>query len=78
MPSTDDAFEELVDWSALVDALCRLSPEHRAVLVELYYGGASVAEAATRIGITEDGRSRSFYAVRAARGILVSVDELVS
>nr|WP_230415041.1 sigma-70 family RNA polymerase sigma factor [Micromonospora tarapacensis] len=76
MPSPDNAFEEIVDRFALADALRQLTPEHRAVLVELYYGGASVAEAATRIGIPEGTvRSRSFYALRAARGVLGSVDE---
>ncbi|WP_433533069.1 sigma-70 family RNA polymerase sigma factor [Micromonospora sp. CA-263727] len=79
MPSPENVFEEIVDRFTLADTLCRLTPEHRAVLVELYYGGASVAEAASRIGIPEGTvRSRSFYALRAARGILDSVDELVS
>ncbi|WP_240742169.1 sigma-70 family RNA polymerase sigma factor [Micromonospora zingiberis] len=79
MPSPDNAFEEIVDRYALTDALSQLTAEHRAVLVELYYGGASVAEAASRIGIPEGTvRSRSFYALRAARGFLDKVDELVS
>ncbi|MEV6810999.1 sigma-70 family RNA polymerase sigma factor [Micromonospora sp. NPDC051296] len=78
MPSPDNAFDGVVDRYALADALCRLTSEHRAVLVELYYGGASVAEAANRIGIPEGTvRSRSFYALRAARGFLDNADELV-
>ncbi|WP_341720762.1 sigma-70 family RNA polymerase sigma factor [Micromonospora sp. FIMYZ51] len=73
MPSPENALDEVVDRSVLSDALCRLTPEHRAVLIELYYGGVSVAEAASRIGIPEGTvRSRSFYALRAARGILES------
>jgi RNA polymerase sigma-70 factor (ECF subfamily) len=67
----DDPFEGLSYKYLLHDTLRRLTPEHRTVLVELYYGGASVAETATRIGIPEGTvRSRSFYALRAARGIL--------
>jgi len=69
--SPNDAFEEVVDRSAVQDALRGLSQEHRTVLVELYYGGASVAEVAARIGIPEGTvRSRCFYALRAARGVL--------
>ncbi|MBQ1027854.1 sigma-70 family RNA polymerase sigma factor [Micromonospora sp. C95] len=79
MASSDNAFEGIVDRITLADALRRITPEHRAVLVELYYGGASVAEVATRIGIPEGTvRSRSFYALRAARGALDRSDELVS
>ncbi|WP_307870970.1 sigma-70 family RNA polymerase sigma factor [Micromonospora sp. C51] len=79
LPSAENAFDEIVDRFALADALRQLTPEHRAVLVELYYGGASVAETANRIGIPEGTvRSRSFYALRAARGVLDRVDELVS
>ncbi|BCB86510.1 sigma-70 family RNA polymerase sigma factor [Phytohabitans suffuscus] len=69
--STDQPVDGLVDRFALRDALHRLTPEHRAVLVELYYGGASVAEVAARTGIPEGTvRSRAFYALRAARGFL--------
>ncbi|MFY1672092.1 sigma-70 family RNA polymerase sigma factor [Plantactinospora sp. WMMB334] len=67
----DDAVDWLPDRIVLHDALRKLTPEHRTVLVELYYDDASVAQAATRIGIPEGTvRSRSFYALRAARGIL--------
>ncbi|MFI7023106.1 sigma-70 family RNA polymerase sigma factor [Micromonospora sp. NPDC049900] len=69
--SPDDEFDGLLDRFALADVLRKLTPEHRAVLVELYYGDVSVAEAAARIGIPEGTvRSRSFYALRAARGII--------
>ncbi|MDQ7905722.1 sigma-70 family RNA polymerase sigma factor [Phytohabitans sp. ZYX-F-186] len=69
----DDAVDGLLDRFAVVDALRGLTAEQRAVLVELYFGGASVAEVAARIGIPEGTvRSRSFYALRAARGHLES------
>ncbi|BCB74988.1 sigma-70 family RNA polymerase sigma factor [Phytohabitans flavus] len=67
----DQPVDGLVDRFALRDALHRLTPEHRAVLVELYYAGRSVAEVAARAGIPEGTvRSRAFYALRAARGFL--------
>jgi RNA polymerase sigma-70 factor (ECF subfamily) len=73
--STDDAFDGLMDSFTVRDALRRLTPEHRRVLVELYYSDASVAEVASRIGIPPGTvRSRSFYALRAARGLLSEVD----
>ncbi|WP_434740460.1 sigma-70 family RNA polymerase sigma factor [Micromonospora sp. SH-82] len=77
-PAPDGAYDDLLNRFTLADALRKLSPEHRTVLVELYYGDASAAEAAARIGIPEGTvRSRSFYALRAARGILSGVDEMV-
>jgi RNA polymerase sigma-70 factor, ECF subfamily len=73
LQSPEDAFEGLSDRFVLHDVLRDLTPEHRTVLVELYYGGASVAEVATRIGVPEGTvRSRSFYALRAARGLLAA------
>jgi RNA polymerase sigma-70 factor, ECF subfamily len=57
----------LVSW-VVADALTRLSPEHRAVLVECYYKGQSVAEASRRLGVPEGTvKSRTHYALRALR-----------
>ena len=45
-----------------------LSADHRAVLLECYYRGHSVAEAAHRLGIPEGTvKSRTHYALRALR-----------
>jgi RNA polymerase sigma-70 factor (ECF subfamily) len=45
-----------------------LSPQHRAVLVETYYRGRSVAEAAKALGIPAGTvKSRSYYALRALK-----------
>jgi RNA polymerase sigma-70 factor, ECF subfamily len=45
-----------------------LRPEHRGVLLETYYRGRSVAEAATVLGVPAGAvKSRTFYALRALR-----------
>ena len=48
-PGADDHERVLESW-VVADALRQLSPEHRDVLVECYYRGRSVAEAAGRSG----------------------------
>jgi RNA polymerase sigma-70 factor (ECF subfamily) len=53
------------------EAVATLSPEHRAVLHEVYFRGASVAEAARALGIPAGTvKSRAYYALRALRGVL--------
>jgi RNA polymerase sigma-70 factor, ECF subfamily len=57
----------LLSW-VVAEALTRLSPEHRAVLLECYYRGQPVAEAARRLGVPEGTvKSRTHYALRALR-----------
>ncbi len=63
----DGSDQALLSW-VVADALTRLSPEHRAVLLECYYRGRPVAEAAARLGIPEGTvKSRTHYALRALR-----------
>ncbi|WP_394428674.1 sigma-70 family RNA polymerase sigma factor [Streptomyces sp. SGAir0957] len=53
------------------EAVATLSPEHRAVLLEVYFKGASVAEAAGALGIPPGTvKSRAYYALRALRRVL--------
>ncbi|MER5946395.1 sigma-70 family RNA polymerase sigma factor [Streptomyces sp. NPDC001904] len=53
------------------DAVATLSPDHRAVLMEVYFRGASVAEAARVLGIPAGTvKSRAYYALRALRRVL--------
>ena len=63
-----DELEGTLDRIVVVDALGSLSPEHRAVIVETYYRGRSVAEAARVLGIPPGTvKSRCYYALRALK-----------
>src|ERR1700722_18099835 len=57
----------LESW-AVADAIRSLRIEHRSVLLETYYHGRSVAEAASVLGIPAGTvKSRTFYALRALK-----------
>ena len=63
-----DQTDALLQSWVVADAITQLSSEHRAVLLECYYRGRSVAEAARRLGIPEGTvKSRTHYALRALR-----------
>jgi RNA polymerase sigma-70 factor (ECF subfamily) len=63
----DDADRVLETW-IVADALRTLSAEHREVIVETYYLGKSVAEAAAALRIPAGTvKSRTYYALRALR-----------
>lgn len=65
--SVDRTDQLLLSW-VVAEALTKLSPGHRAVLVECYYRGLPVAEAARRLDIPEGTvKSRTHYALRALR-----------
>ncbi|HET7761962.1 MAG TPA: sigma-70 family RNA polymerase sigma factor [Phycicoccus sp.] len=66
-PPDDSTDRLLMSW-VVTDALRTLSAEHRAVLLECYFRGASVAEASQRLDIPEGTvKSRTHYALRALR-----------
>lgn len=66
----DEADRAVEAWT-IAEALERLSPSHREVLVECFYRGRSVAEAAHALGIPPGTvKSRTYYAVRALRLVL--------
>jgi RNA polymerase sigma-70 factor (ECF subfamily) len=67
VPAVDEIEHALDSW-LIADAMSALSPEHRTVLVETYYRGRSVAEAASTLGIPPGTvKSRTFYALRALK-----------
>jgi RNA polymerase sigma-70 factor (ECF subfamily) len=52
----------------VADALTRLSADHRAVLLECYFRGRPVSEAALRLQVPEGTvKSRTHYALRALK-----------
>ena len=68
VPADADRTDQLLLSWVVADALTRLSPEHRAVLLECYYRGQSVAEASRKLGVPEGTvKSRTHYALRALR-----------
>jgi RNA polymerase sigma-70 factor (ECF subfamily) len=70
----DAVGENVVDRHVVVAALRTLSPEHRDVILECYYRGSSVAEAAATLGIPPGTvKSRTHYALRALR---TAMDEM--
>ncbi|GAA0366810.1 sigma-70 family RNA polymerase sigma factor [Actinoallomurus spadix] len=67
LPAGDDIDRALESWT-VAEALADLSAEHRAVLIETYYRGRSVAEAAAVLGIPAGTvKSRTYYALRALK-----------
>jgi RNA polymerase sigma-70 factor, ECF subfamily len=63
----DESDQLLLSW-VVAEALTHLSREHRDVLLECYYRGRPVADAARRLGVPEGTvKSRTHYALRALR-----------
>jgi RNA polymerase sigma-70 factor, ECF subfamily len=70
-PVGRDIGDQVVDAMLITGVIGRLSPEHRQVLVELYYNDRSVAETAEHLGLAPGTvKSRAYYALRALRGML--------
>ncbi len=69
-----DPLESSVNGLLVSEALRRIGPDHRTVLVETYFRGRTYAEVSQRLGIPEGtARSRTFYALRAMR---VALEEM--
>jgi len=70
-PTETDHSESVVNTMVVLEALDKVSPEHRDVLVQLYYHGRSVAEAAKELGVPPGTvKSRTYYALRALRAVM--------
>jgi len=66
--AADDGIDAALDRWLITEALGTLTPEHREALVQTYYAGRTVTEAAVVIGIPPGTvKSRVFYALRALR-----------
>ncbi|MFD9053515.1 sigma-70 family RNA polymerase sigma factor [Streptomyces zaomyceticus] len=71
--AVDDAIERILTTQIVLDALDELKPTHRDVIGQLYYRGRSVAEAAETLGVPQGTvKSRSYYALRSLRDILLA------
>jgi RNA polymerase sigma-70 factor, ECF subfamily len=79
MPRTDpierDHADRVVDSMLVFQALDSLSPEHRAVLEDVYLHGNTVRETAKRLGIPPGTvKSRTYYALRSLHELLRDLD----
>ena len=75
--AVDAEVDRLVETWTVEQALGRLSPDHRAVLLEVHVRGCSVAEASLRLGVPEGTvKSRTFHGLRALRRVLIEMGEV--
>ena len=71
VPASDDQFDHALESWLVADALASLSTDHREVLVETYFRGRSVSEAARELRVPEGTvKSRTHYALQALRLVL--------
>jgi len=74
LPPEDSELDQAMRGWLVEEALRRLRPEHRTVVVEIYFRGRPSGEVATLLGIPEGTvRSRLFYALKALR---LALDEI--
>jgi RNA polymerase sigma-70 factor (ECF subfamily) len=65
---TNDRVDDILTSIEVTQALDSLKPQHRQILIEVFYRGRTVAEAATVLGIPRGtAKSRLFYAMRLLR-----------
>jgi RNA polymerase sigma-70 factor, ECF subfamily len=70
-PDPDEPFERAVTALDVQVALAQLTPEHREVIVEMYFHGRQMAEIAQSLGIPEGTvKSRAYYAIRHLKRLL--------
>jgi len=64
----DDRLDQLLLAHGMADALQALTPDHRAVIEQLYYLDRTVADSARALGVPVGTvKSRAYYALRALR-----------
>jgi len=72
-PTVDDGVERVLDHAVLTDALRRLSPAHRHIVIETYLLGTPINSTAARLGVPAGtARSRLHYALAQLRGQLTT------
>jgi RNA polymerase sigma-70 factor, ECF subfamily len=72
-----DTSEQVVTSLTVLEALARLSDDHRRVLFELYFRDRSIADVAAELAVPPGTvKSRAFYALRQLRDLLAPVAAL--
>jgi len=70
-PSTADDTDRVLQSMTVSDALRELSQSHREILIETYFRGRTVPEAAEKLNLPlGTAKSRVYYALRALRTAL--------
>jgi RNA polymerase sigma-70 factor (ECF subfamily) len=70
-PDPAEPFEQAVTAMDVQSALAQLSPDHRQIIVEMYFHGRQVTEIAQSLGIpTGTVKSRAYYAIRHLKRVL--------
>ncbi len=70
-PMQRDHADQVIDSMEVLEALQKLSEEHREVIIQVYFRGCSLLEASQALGVPEGTvKSRSYYALRALRKAL--------
>jgi RNA polymerase sigma-70 factor (ECF subfamily) len=66
-----ESIEQAVTAMDVQSALAQLTPEHRQIIVEMYFHGRQVAEIAQSLGIPAGTvKSRAYYAIRHLKRVL--------
>ncbi|MEV4406455.1 sigma-70 family RNA polymerase sigma factor [Actinoplanes sp. NPDC049598] len=74
--AVEDSSDSALALQSVVDAFRGLSVDHRDVLTELYLRGASVEEAAERLGVPRGTvKSRAHYAMQSLKSTVGDVDK---
>jgi RNA polymerase sigma-70 factor, ECF subfamily len=77
IPASGDTIDQMLSGETIRRALMRLSPEHRNVIIEIYFRGSSTSEVALAFGIPEGTvKSRAYNALRALRNAIGSMTAL--
>jgi RNA polymerase sigma-70 factor (ECF subfamily) len=72
-PNAVDGIDQAVTAMDVRAALAQLTPEHRRVIVEIYYLGRSAVEVAELLNIPEGTvKSRSYYGLRQLKRLLLA------
>ena len=73
VPASEDPIDRMLAAQTIRQALLRLTPEHRTVIIEIYYRGRSASEVAELLGIPEGTvKSRTYHALRSLRATMES------